>query len=288
MWRYTSAMLKLNLFFLLLLFVVGCAHSPERKPRTQTVKLFGAPFDFTTYSSESERVVQSKVDEIRKLQSEFDPDCYYKKDPCPALPDTPTTKEITQLSDDIKTETLGYFEVRVLKNGKLRRDFGGIAQGFVLNQIYQAQKSDWSGDFSGDIFIARGAQREWIGVADPRIPELDLAKIQMASGWVMGGTSPEYGDEFRNPIKGETVKKSDFVRLILVAKPEFDGGRLDAWETALMAGGKKLLDHLWILDKYAGQWGYYYVARDGSQICSPNLVCDLNPSTPPTRIKVVW
>ncbi len=284
-------MSKLNLLFaaaLLVFIEMSCAHSPNKIERTHTVKLFGAPLDWTSYSVASERVLDAKIDEIKKLQAAFDPDCYYKKDPCPVLPESPATREITELSDAIKLETLGYFDVRVLKNGKVRRDFGGIAQGFVLQQLYCVQKADWSGDFSGDIFVAPGAQRDWIGVADPRIPELDLAKIQMSSGWVMGGTSPEYGDEFRNPIKGEVVEKSEFVRLILVAKPEFDGGRLDAWETALMAGGKPLLDHLWGLKKYLGKWAYYYLARDGSQICSPNLVCDLNPSTSPTRIKVVW
>jgi hypothetical protein len=284
---------RFGLCFAFLAALLSCAHPQKSAVETHTaevhtVKLFAAPLDWTSFSGAAERSIAARLEEIVSAQSSFDPDCYYYgADPC-ANPTTEWTMAISKLSDAVKSETLGTFEVRTLKNGKERRDFGGIAQGFVLNELRKAYARDWSADFSGDIFLAPGSQPRVIGVADARIPELDVARIEMSSGWVMGGTSPEYGDEFREAKSGRRIRKSEFKRLVLVARPEFDGGRLDAWETALMVGGLRLLDHLWSLKPYVGSWGYFYILANGRRVCSQNLTCDLRDVVQPSKIKVVW
>ncbi len=221
---------------------------------------------------------------VDQVETEYtishDPDCIWrpqKNNKCEnQWPEQ--TKEVESLAEVVKAETLGYFDVKMVgKTGTSQRDFGGISQGFVLEKMYQKFKGPWLGDFSGDIFLTGGfTPSKSLTITDPLIDRGTYATVKMHSGWMLSSSSKLVGAKMRNPV--DPNQKEEYLRIVVFAKKEFNGGRLDAWKTGIQVGGHKVLDYLWSLPTYRGQWAYMYFGVNGDVKCSPNLKCNLkNP-----------
>ncbi len=223
---------------------------------------------------------------IEKMSQEFsishDPDCIWRsqvKGKC-LNKYKAQTQEIEKLAEKMKTETLGYFDVKLSAANKSpnlqKRDFGGISQGYFLEKLAVKEKGNWLGDFAGDIFFTGGfIPSKPFTITDPLIDKGIYAKVNMNSGWMLSSTSKVLGANMRNPVDPE--QKEEFLRVVLFAKKEFSGARIDAWSTAVQVGGHKVLDHLWTeLPAYKGQWAYMYFAISGEVKCSENIKCHLN------------
>jgi hypothetical protein len=245
--------------------------------------VFGVDFRWETPSSE----VQDRLSEnATSLQKEYsismDPDCIWRVkngNKC-ENPFATETQSLEKFTDDIKKETLGYFDIRWNdKAHGVRRDFSGISEGFILERLARVASGPWLGDFAGDIFFSGDfVPTRPITIADPLTDRGPYAKVEMTSGWMISSSSRILGAKMRNPIDPESSWKEDFQRVIFFAGPNFNGTRLDAWTTGAVVGGWKVLNHLWDLKPYKGQWAYFFFDSAGRPGCSSNLHCSFeNP-----------
>lgn len=218
-------------------------------------------------------------------QSAFDPDCYYKESgnqKCGGKDKLP--ENFDQLIADIESETDKKFTLVDKVGEKPKRDYGGIAQGAVLEELARKFPEGWFANFAGDIYVAPKTKlKDPIFVTDPLVGGMPYAVVDMDSGWVSSSHSPAFEGQVRDP-KQQTF---DFDKIILFAQPDFNGARLDAWSTALINGGKPLLTKLVKTKKYDGQWAYMYFEDGGKVVCSPKIKC--NFKNPKERlIKIQW
>lgn len=267
--------LALLLFLLSLLSSSIFAATKKSSLQDRNLKLWGTEFLWVTASSVSNKEIERALSDLRKNSRAYDPDCLWTQDTKSKCEDSPlpkVTSELDALAASLKAETDGAFDVILEKEGKKFRDYGGLVQGYVLENLKKTP-GKWSANFAGDFFVPEGAGdlRE-IYVGDWGMDGLPFAKVEMKSGWLIGS---ELSPSIIDPTTKAPTPKSDFKKIVLFARPDFNGARLDAWSTALVVGGKPLLKKLKSLTAYEGQWEYFYADSSDNLICSKNLKCKL-------------
>lgn len=254
--------------------------------------IFGVSFRYESNEKKIEKSLEETVKKMSSLYSEsWDPDCLWrplKQKTCSQVKDPKQTESIETFAKLMKQETSGYFDVEFKdKDGKRKRDFGGISQGFFIEELAQQIKGQWVADFAGDIYFTGGfVPKKLFFISEPLDERLNYAKVSMKSGWMMSSAGKGLNVKIRNPIKQKS--QEDFQKIVLFGKKEMSGARLDAWTTALIAGGKELLEKLWALEGYKGQWAYLYFDRKGSVSCSSNVTCLLDQSVAQREIRLSW
>ena len=269
----------------LLVGALGCPRTPQT-PRsahhTGKARIFGVSLWWETPSAEAQTWLEGEVLRLsREFSMSMDPDCIWRsRDGGCVQAHAEQTATLESLADEIGVETLGYFDIRsVGPDGQIRRDFAGISQGYFLETLARQAKAPWLGNFAGDIYVSGGFKPELpIAITDPLAPRLPYAKIELKAGWAIASTGRGLGAKIRNPNASHEWT-DDYQRVVLFAQRDFNGARLDAWSTALMAGGEKLMAHLWQLEKYRGQWGYFLFDENGKPSCSANVECVLDGPT---------
>lgn len=242
-------------------------------------KVFGVSL---RWESESKEVDQALTKKIEQYQSEFaesmDPDCRWRKPVNGVCPNRfpEQTKELEKIAEVIKKETQGVYEIlHKGKDGMVRRDFDGLSQGFFINKLKGEIKFPFLADFAGDIFVHPLIKpSKNLIVGDPLIEAVTYATVDMpGGGWMIASAGRALGAKLRNPNQPDVgdAPKEDFQKIVVFAEPSFDGARVDAWATAIVAGGKPVLEHLWTLKEYEGKWGYFGLTSDSKPVWSSNL-----------------
>lgn len=269
---------RLTLFISISIFSVSSFAAPKKVslPDHRTA-LWGTDFKWISPSSSTKKQIEQSLADLKRNSRAYDPDCLWSKDSkdkCEKSPLPKVTAELDSLAESFKAETDGAFNVIIEKEGKKYRDYGGLVQGYVLDK-FRKISGDWSANFAGDIFVDKklsGARS--LTIEDPEVEGLRLADVKMNSGWMFGSDSPKLGSKIADPKTGKPAE-SEFHKIVLFAKPEFSGARLDAWSTSLIVGGKSLLKKLRDMKQFKGQWEYFYVDSRNQFICSKNLKCKL-------------
>lgn len=266
-------MLKKNLLAIsCILLAVSCSshYFTSSENSKQDRYLFGVPFRSEAPSEEKVLEIDKKISELEPIYREvLDPDCRWRSSVNGKCPQN-YEKEvhfIEHKAKKLKEETLGYFDIH--HQGK--RDLDGLSEGHILELLKQDITPPWLINFAGDLFFTGGFEPDYpMTISDPLHSQLTFAVVQMDSGWMTAGTSRMLGAQVRNP-KTQKVWREDFQMIVLFASPSFDGTRLDVWSTAIMAGGRKLLKHLWSNENK--NWAYLYFDNKGEPYCSDNLKC---------------
>jgi len=257
------------IFMLFLLSLISCSHYQQSK------KVFGVPLRAETPSKVSANIITHKIAKYEEMNRfAMDPDCMWR----PRLsgicqnPYAQETKNLEIYAAKLKTETLGNFDI----NERGNRDFAGLSQGHLLESLKNELSEDWLVDFAGDIYFSGGFKPDKsFTIADPLNESLKFSEVFFTkSGYMIAASSRELGADMRNP-KTKTAWREEFQKIVLFSDATFDGARLDAWSTALIAGGKSLLEHLWQRPEFKDHWGYLYFNRQGEAVCSPNLNCEI-------------
>lgn len=275
----------MKVLFIALLFISVSAHSDT------SYSLFGTDLVLRTSAPKDEAAIGRVIKDVKANTQAFDPDCYYspKEGACPAAKQHALSKDLDALSAKMKAETNGNFDVFRNVGDKKMRDYGGLIQGYLIDELKKTATAPFAVNFAGDIFISPGVKNApSLSVEDALVKGVKLATVSMGSGWMLGSVSPLGGSKIVDPATGNEIEKPDFHKVLLFAKPEFSGARLDAWSTALIVGGRKLLDQLYSISEFKGQWGYMIVDNQERPFCSPNLVCDFKQGIGQNYIQVSW
>ncbi len=275
--------------FLLSLLVLA---APAWSATPVTIDLWATKFTFLTSDKKTETQIKTEMNKFIASSRAYDPDCYYgtgKEKACGETPDKKTTDELDTLAASMKTETDSSFSVSREKDGKKYRDYGGFAQGFVLEKLKEKTKGPFAANFAGDILLTGDLDKSFpLIINDPEAEGLPFATVNMKRGWIIGSNAPEMGGAIVDPATGKLKQKSEFYKVVLFAKQDFSGARLDAWSTALIVGGKTLLKKLWDEKKYQGQWAWLTIDNQGNATCSDNLSCQLFNKTGARTVNVNW
>lgn len=269
----------------LILFVVGLSlvsHANEYE-----TKLLGRTV--SVESSEKDKV--KAIDEFLKgstsdLVGLFDPDCIYrdKDKTCGLKPESPDALKIEELMSNSLKETKNAYS---LLDSKRKRDYSELAPLQLLNQLRDKVGKGWLARSSGDILLARQTVLKGpLYISNPLFDPMAFAEIIMESGWVVSASSPALGAKAYVRGKKDFVEP-DFLRIVLFAKPEFDGVKLKVWARSLIYGGQKALKGLLKKKPYKGQWGFLYFTKDFKPFCSKNVRCSFEDSEERT-ITVSW
>lgn len=258
----------------------------------QTIDLWATKFTWSSPDKKTEASIGNEMKKVVTTSRAYDPDCFYgtgKEKTCGATPDKKLTEELDALSAALNTETNKAFSVIREKEGKKYRDFGGLAQGFVLEKLKAQVKGNWFANFAGDILITGPLPSPLpLIIEDYEAEGLPYANVSMSQGWLLGSEAPEAGADIIDPATGKLKEKSDFYKVVLFAKPDFSGARLDGWSTALIVGGKELLKKLWEDKAYQGQWAWLTIDNRGNGACSENINCQLFNKTGSRTVSVNW
>lgn len=278
-----------QLFQIALLIYLVAAVPVFSAIRNGQENVFGRPLFWGTPSEKTSSWLKQNIREKKsKLSQAWDPDCYYRPSvggKCTKHSMQSDEKTIEELATSVKEETGGAFDVWVKEEKK--RDFGGLGQGMFLESLARVSPGPWFGNFAGDIFVAPSFPKSglFLSVPHPLFPDIPFARISLpAGGWVIASGSESQGTAVR-PKPNEPGRSTDFEQVVLFAGANFNGGRLDAWATALVVGGKKTLVRLWENQTYKDQWGFFYFDSMGKAVCSSNLKCNLDD--PPSKRKIV-
>ena len=267
---------------------VGCQtiRVPEFH-QLQERNVFGVTLRWTTLDqTDLAKLTKIILTLEEKNRMAMDPDCKWRKSEKNLCPNSfpLETQDLEKVAALYRAETEDTFNIQTISNGKLIRDFAGLSQGYFIEQARSLFEGPMAMDFSGDIFISQkfsGSPR--LTIAEPVLEQATFAEVKMGEGWMIAATARPLGAELRNPkVKG--TWKEDFQRVVLFARPEFNGARLDAWSTAIVIGGRKLLAHLLALKQFAGQWAFLTFDLNLKPTCSKNIDCDFQNKT----IKINW
>jgi hypothetical protein len=252
------------------LFFYSCSNFKLEK------KVFGVKLRAETPSQSTLDIITQKITQFEEVNRyAMDPDCLWRKKTNLTCenPYLNQTLKLEALADQYKTETVGYFDV--LHHEK--KDFAGMSQGFFLESLVNDSTAKWLVDFAGDIYFSgEFPLSKELTIADPLDERLTFSVVEFKSGgYMIAASSRALGAEMRNPNTKNNWQE-DFQKIVLFSDKDFSGSRLDAWSTALIAGGVKLLDQLNNIDKYKNHWGYIYFNQNGEAFCSSNLKCQLS------------
>lgn len=275
-----------------LLGLAACAHQAPRTPEDpfEKIGLFGVRFRIYSPAPGAQKAMREYLEAERKNLSEaLDPDCYYRKAVngiCSAPADLKSLAEVSAESERAKSESLGAFEVRD-RSKRNKRDFGGICQGYVVERLRHLYPQPFVADFAGDIFFSGGFETpQKITINEAFYPAVAYAEVRMSAGWLFSSEAPVYGEAIREPRSGQPTKQHEIRKIVLFGSPQMDGARLDAWSTAIIAGGLPVLRHLKGLSAFEGQWAYLYFDKDDKVHCSEGLDCRLDQQ--PRLVSPPW
>lgn len=257
--------------------------SPSAKAAGGEARLFATTLRWEAADVATASALKKRISEFSRYETALDPDCYYRPlrdGNCPPHRDPAALERISRLAAELREETGGVFEVATERAGRPARDFGGIAQGFVLEELARAVPGAWYANFSGDVFLTGGiAPPRPLRIVDPVWGTIPYAEVRVERGWMIASGGRALGTELR--------RASARTRLVvLFAEPGFDGARLDAWATAVAAGGRAMLERLLALKRHRGRWAYLIFEGDAPPFCSPEISCHLSGED--RRIVVDW
>lgn len=222
----------------------------------------------------NEPIVEQEIsNELSRMAIEgkeyLDPDCIWRKTNRGVCTNRfpRKTAELEKMAELYQEETQGYFDIRHQKD---KRDFGGMWQGYALDQL-RSVRGEWLVDLSGDILFWDQAQlSQPIIVTDPVFDEVEYARVEMPKGLVMASVGKKLEGKIVTPSK-LTRPQEPIHKVVLFADPKMSAARLDAWSTAIIAGGVSVLRHLWTLEEFQGQWGYFFFDERGQGYVSSNV-----------------
>ncbi len=234
-----------------------------------TDQLFGAPIKWTADKKESTQIKKFLDNNKKSLQGTFDPDCVYKKlgnKYCGKNINKGILSGIERLSKELAKETDGAFS-HIIQN---KRDFAAVSQGYILDMLKTQTKGKSSFDFSGDIYFSNKSKKKVnLTVMDSIHPGIPFAKVEMNDGWMITSALSNRTRHKKN------IKSFDMVkRVVLFGSKNIEGARLDAWSTAIIAGGLPVIRKLRKNKKYNNLWGYMYFDMKDKAVCSPNINCN--------------
>lgn len=246
-------------------------------------KVFGAMLYWQSFDEEIEAKLKK---EIGKKSTEntlaWDPDCRYRS--FTGVCRMPThleaaSKRIASLGDMVRAETNGVFDPVTIHKGRRVRDFAGIGQGLFLQELKEQVKGEWFANFSGDTFVSptHALTERGVLISHPWDERIPFARVFLKKGgWLFVSVDRKARPSASNPGK-------EFERVVLFGSLDMNGGRLDGWATAVVAGGKKTLDRLWSIDEYKGKWAYMVLDEGANATCSPNISCVLSRNSEKLR-----
>lgn len=257
--------------FICYFLTIGCA---TPKPHAFEEYLFGTRVDVEAKSLKFAKGLKKEIIQLKtSFTQAMDPDCIWRKKNqghCENA-EADKTAELESLAQKFNKETLGAFNIK--KNKHSKRDFSGLSQGYFIDQIKKERFVII--DFSGDIFFSGGfTPSKKIVIGEPFLSVIPFAEVNLKSGWMITSGSKKLGANIYRP-ENATANENNFLQVTLFAQASFSGARLDAWTTAIASGGRKVLNHLWDLQEFKGQWAYFYFDSQGFPYCSKNLICDL-------------
>lgn len=215
----------------------------------------------------------------------YDPNCLWRKlenDIC-HNPFPEKSADLIAKAKLFHKETLGFFNA--WKSLKKKWDFGGIWQGHALDQLIHNVPGNWIVDFSGDVFVTDASEFDsTFEISDYIVDIFPYADVKIINGFMIASTSARIGGSIyyqNKKTQSSTDNPNEVLKIVLFADKNFSGTRLDAWATGVIAGGKKILAHLWELKEFKNQWAYFYFDLEGNAHCSTNIKCQLteNPKT---------
>ncbi len=245
---------------------------PHNSPGlTHQDKIFGVDFSWQG-STKAHQSIQKFLKSKKILQGTLDPDCLYKKQGnilCAKNIQPQLLKNIENFSKKMKKETQSDFNYI----HKKKRDFSGLAQGYVIDMIRKKNKTDYIVDFAGDVYIAPQVKKKpTLYTTHPMSEPMPFAVVNMKNGgWMI--TS---GLTLKTRRPQNISRKQSINKLTLFANHKMQGARLDAWATAIIAGGTDRLRSLRALKKYKKHWGYLYFDTFGKAHCSANIKCQFS------------
>lgn len=252
---------------------------------------FGVSFRFESKDLINVNGFKLKMDRlVQRLKVVLDPDCLWraKKDKlCEFHKEYEAEKQaLDHLSNIIYQETNGFFSVAIKGH---KKDYSGLSQGYFIEQVKKTVREPWLIDFSGDIYLSKDMKPDKsLGIRDPLNSFLRYASVHMKSGWMIGAGGPSLGVKLLDPSTGRPPVKNDFNFIVIFAKPEMNGARVDAWATAIMVGGERVLKYIQSLTKYKGEWGYLLFTKNGAIKTSENIIIrEPNSKNPQERWVII-
>ncbi len=246
--------------------------------------LMGITVRWESPDEETRRLIAAEVARVATEGAQYyDPDCLFRKPN--AIGNCSNafkekSEELTRLTDALKEETQGYFDIHHRKLDPLKRDFGGVWQGHAIDELRKLKLGAYIIDFSGDIFLSdSSATGKKLIITDPVFDELSYATLILNHGFMIASVSKKLGGKVRVPdaLADKADTKGQILKVVLFASPEFSGARLDAWSTGVIAGGTKVLEHLETLKEFHDEWTYFYFDLKGKPHCaekSSRISCD--------------
>lgn len=213
---------------LIILALLLC-HLPARAE--SRISIFGTELTFRASSPKDEASLNRLLGDVKANTQSFDPDCYYapKEGACPVAKPHALSKGLDALAESLKAETSGNFDVLRTAGDKKKRDYGGLIQGYVIDEMKKVATAPIAVNFAGDVFVSPQYKNfPSLSVEDALVKGMKFAIVSMTSGWMLGSSSPLGGSAIVDPKTGSLVEKPDFHKVVLFAKPEFSGARLDA------------------------------------------------------------
>jgi hypothetical protein len=226
------------------------------------IELFGVDLRIETPSQAPREEAATWLKQMSTSFSRaLDPDCLWR-DYHKAC--SPLNAQELLLLKDAETKAASYFnetgKVFDIKTEKRKRDFAGLSQGWVLDLLKSKLPDNFLADFSGDIYFTGGfTPVKQLTIGDPLSPSLTYAEVLMPEGgWMIASTGKNHGGQIREK------KNPDLAYVVLFARKDFSGSRLDAWATSLVAGGSETLSKILTLKDFKDQWGALVFKQDGS------------------------
>ncbi len=242
---------------MIFLIIVTIHASDVKRVFSYETTLYGVKFSWQTTVWENHKILINFIkNDVKKIN--LDPDCIWGKE-CHG--------KVPNLDDHIKKleiDTLGAFKVK----NKGKRDYSAISQGYILDLLRHKVKGPYILDFSGDMLISQSEKfSPYLSVNDPIWKEFEFARIYFPSGIMIASGGKHVGGEIREK---KHLKKNRIQKVVLFAPLKTNALEVDAWATAIISGGRKILEIMSIKKK----WAYLYFDFKGRPTCSSEIVCD--------------
>ena len=203
---------------------------------------------------------------------------------------SPEVRTVLAMSDRMRAETWGAFEVRVAADrrvtpweGSAPIDPSGIIKGWALDRCAELLRSIGVEDFAinagGDVLVAghaAGTQGWLVGIQHPRERDKTMCSVTVTDAGVATSGVYERGNHVIDPRSGEPA-----VALIAATVVARELAVADAYATALVAMGEDssiwLAEHSDIAALTVSQAGVVTTTRAFDELRSQTLLLDLGP-----------
>lgn len=255
--------------------------------------MFGVEFRWQGADAKTARWLASQIGSVASRMGEgMDPDCIWRNPPGGCTnSQSDLTATLEARAAELYEETGHVYDIhRKTESGREVRDFAGLSQGWVLEELARSAPGPFLGDFAGDVFISEGmTPLPELGIADPLAEHLPYARVDMQAGWMIAATASDLEPpqtHTRHQLGPTPPAERRFERVVLFAEPSFEGWRLDAWSTAVVEGGPATLERLEQIEPLQGRWAWFVLDSRGLGECSKALECSLESA--PRSVRVRW